>query len=549
MDFSNKDCMRIGGSATGKMWEGESVKHGNFTDLGNYIIELPDFTDASILKDAQETVNYVYDHGDITRLGCSALVKRNSKGEVLVGRNMDVEISQYPAYVFKTTFGKYQTFAVSYLPAVYMKYPELQKIDMLDEKFVHKVMLCPTDVMNERGFFVETNMRTSYSFLNNYGLHSVHGETVRDDGTPWSELRACTITLPQLVAQNCATIEEALDFIKNSYDWYTIGYPNNPHYDGWNFCFVIGDATGNYGLLEIAQDTVSFIQYQYGQTNYYITPKWNAMDSCGSGHGRLNMVQKMIAYPETLEDAMDAMKPVMWRNETLWVGNSHREDSKTHQNPYDQIVFTDDDGNSTLDWRSDYVVDAPVLDDGRLIVFAENYENAKKSDYDPNILRYYDEALATGKLIVDDGSITFEVNGETMNLTQLRDCHAAYETSAGNPEKQQELLPYYRVYEHLLRNESAAWVQDDHNFEALKATTYDKLHTRYDAAGNYNPNSLSKYEKLRMFYGHGVEKNETPLRDDGAIWTTSLNVGANCTEKRMKIRFWENDKAVYSVAW
>ncbi len=58
---------------------------------------------------------------------------------------------------------------------------------------------------------------------------------------------------------------------------------------------------------------------------------------------------------------------------------------------------------------------------------------------------------------------------------------------------------------------------------------------------------MSKYEKLCAFYGYGVKKDETPLRDDGQIWTTSVNVGVNCAKKEMKIRFWENDDIIYHV--
>ena len=59
----------------------------------------------------------------------------------------------------------------------------------------------------------------------------------------------------------------------------------------------------------------------------------------------------------------------------------------------------------------------------------------------------------------------------------------------------------------------------------------------------------SKYEKLLAYYGVGGEKDEKPLRDDGHIWTTSLNVGVNCAQKKMKIRFWENDELIYEFGF
>ena len=217
------------------------------------------------------------------------------------------------------------------------------------------------------GLYVETNLRERDDKLLNVGLHSIHGETTRADGTPWSELRAPTVSATQLISQNCATVKEAIEFLENSYDWYTMA----PYGDGYtmiNMAFLVGDATGEYGLIEIAQDRISYIPYQFGQANYYITPKWSALQSWGPGYGRLDMVSKVIETPQTLDEMMDAMKPIMWRNETLWLGQSKRMDDKQHQHPYDQVVFMDDKGNPSLDWRSEYVFQCPILEDGRMLL-------------------------------------------------------------------------------------------------------------------------------------------------------------------------------------
>ncbi len=34
------------------------------------------------------------------------MARKNSKGQVILGRNMDLDISQNPVFVYKTTFGK-----------------------------------------------------------------------------------------------------------------------------------------------------------------------------------------------------------------------------------------------------------------------------------------------------------------------------------------------------------------------------------------------------------------------------------------------------------
>ncbi len=530
-----------------RSWNSKIIEHKGFKDLGNYIIELPDYDDPSVQEKGLAAINERLDHGDAPKIGCTAMVKLNKKGEVIFGRNMDLEISQDPAYVYKTTFGKYKNFCVTYSPGGYLTYKEVQKLEELDEKWKSMLIYSASDCLNEKGLYIEVNQRTPNPILSNLGLHSARGEENRADGTPWRKLRVCTGAITQLVSQNCATVKEAVDFLKNSYDWYTPQLPaDDPlsHYSGWNLCFLIGDATGEYGLIEIAQDEVNYIPYQFGHANFYITPKWNRLDIAGAGDGRLKKVTEVIRDVETLEEAMEAMKPIMWRNETLWIGESERANDKKHPNPYNQIVFKDDKGNPQLDWRTEYVQEWPVLEDGRLVITAQMYEDAKNSTYDPNIKKYIDDAIKCGTLIVDDGSIKLDVNGEKMTITELWENYKSPQINASNPKKK---LAMNKVFKPLLDNLGVFWVHNDPNFEALKAAAYAKLHIRYNDKGVFDKNCMSKYEKLLAFYGYGLKKDETPLRNDAHIWTTSLNVGVNCAKKEMKVRFWENDKVIYKV--
>ncbi len=533
-----------------KTWEGEIVEHKGFKDLGNYVIELPDFNDPAAEKIGRDAFNDLVDHGELPTFGCTAMAKKNSKGEVIIGRNMDLDISQTPGYVFKVTYGKYETFCVTYMPNILKTYEEIQAVDDLEESTKNMLMFMATDALNEKGLYIEGNMRERNDKLTCYGLHSSRGEKTRDDGTPWSELRACTVSVPLLVAQNCATVQEAIEFLKNSYDWYAATPVSKDDFaiSHSNVCYMIGDATGEYGLIEFAQDEINYIPYQYGQANYYVTPKWNALDSYAVGHGRLDMVSKKIGAVETLEDAMAAMEPIMWRNETLWLGESHRITDGTALHPYNQICFEDYKGVPQMDWRSEYVYLWPVMDDGRMLIAARMYEEAEKSDYDPMIKKYFDDAISTGRMVIDDGSIKFSVNGEELTLTELSEKYKKYDAVTDSKTKR-ALKPYYDEYYRLLENQNRVWVHDDDNFEAMKAAAYARLHVRYDADGKFDPSAMSKYEKLLAFYGVGREKDETPLRDDGHIWTTGLNVGVNCAEKKIKIRFWENDELIYEFGF
>ncbi len=537
----------IDGGTSEKLWAGETVEHKNFKDLGNYVIELPDYTDPAIEQRGLTAINTQFDKLQLPGGGCTAMVKKNSKGEVIFGRNMDLDISQSPAFVFKTTYGKYKNFCVAYLPNIFATYAQMQQMEELPQAFLDMTPYVATDCMNEAGLYIEVDLRERDDKLLCFGLHSTHGETTRDDGKPWSELRAYNMSIPQLASQNCATVKEVVEFVKNSYDFYT----QAPYGDGYtmvNMAFLVGDATGEYGLIEIAQDEVNFIPYQFGHANYYITPKWSALQSWGPGYGRLDMVSKVIGAPQTLEEMMDAMKPIMWRNETLWLGQSHRKtDGKLH--PYSQIAFEDDKGNPSLDWRSEYVFQCPVLDDGRMLLPANIYEEAKQSTgYDAKIKEYFDDAIKRGQLIVDNGSIKFNVQGKQMTLAQLSEKYADY-VKLTDDTQLLEQYPLEVAYRRLILNMDNYWLHNDDHFEAAKAYAYYMIHTRHNDKGEFDINGQSKYDKLCAFYGMGVEKDETPLRDDGQIWTTSLNVGANCAQKEIKVRFWENDEVVYHFKW
>ncbi len=527
-----------------KLWNSKIVEHKGFKDLGNYVIELPDYTDPTLFEEALALGNMIADNGKLPVFGCTAMVKRNDKGELITGRNMDLDISQSPAYIFKNCAGKYKTFCVSYSPGFYLPYEEVKKLDDIDPNMKKMIPLTACDCLNEKGLYMEVNLREQNERFVCYGLHSAHGEKTRADGKPWSELRACTTNLVPLVVTHCATVKEAVEFIKNSYDWYTItpapgvkmAVVQN------NMCFLVADATGEYGVIEIAQDEVNYIPFQYGHANYYLTPRWNALETYGSGQGRLEMVSKVIREPQTLEEMMKAMERIMWRNEVLWIGETIRVKDGTRLHPYSQIKFQDDKGTPILDWRGDYHMLWPVLEDGRLILQAQVYEDAKKSDYDPKILQYLDEGIASGRLFIDDGSILFDVAGKKVNLDELTQKREEY-LSTGKPE----LKAYDDVYWKLITSETSEWVYNDLNFEALKGAVYARLHIRYDASGKFDPNCLSKYEKMCAYYGFGRPRDELPLRDDASIWTTSLNVGVNCNQKEMKVRFWENDEVIFHV--
>ncbi len=134
-------------------------------------------------------------------------------------------------------------------------------------------------------------------------------------------------------------------------------------------------------------------------------------------------------------------------------------------------------------------------------------------------------------------------DGSKLPSASRRTCSEAVEPS-DNPQWQ---IMLSKAYQLLQDNCNSRWIHDDRNFEAVKAAVYAQQHIRFNEAGMFDPTCMSKYEKLLAFYGIGCEKDEKPLRDDGAIWTTSMNLGVNCTQKMLKARLWENDDIILEV--
>lgn len=98
---------------------------------------------------------------------------------------------------------------------------------------------------------------------------------------PKSKDRVSVVMLPRYIASRCATVDEAVALAKKL-DIYSIQAPGM----NWSLCFMMADATGNYGLLEIAQNKVSFLKKQPAQANFYVTKSFNKQQHYKAGLGR-----------------------------------------------------------------------------------------------------------------------------------------------------------------------------------------------------------------------------------------------------------------------
>lgn len=453
-------------------WKTTNRKYVNFTDLGHYVIDC----DRHRHFDFERAREYVNEMTDIRKkLCCTAFGTRADNGDVLIGRNLDLTVSQYPCYITHVKFGKYETLNFSYdeMSSKKVRYDDLLAQGMIEEDLYNALPMLASDSMNSEGLYMEYNMR---------GFESQFYCTGTNPSCP---TRICTLSLPFVVTSHCATVEEALWFMRNKLDLYTL--VDETVASGWNLCCMIGDAFGNFGLIEIANNEIKYLPRQHGQGNYYIYPEYNCISRDQSGYGRLQFGLERIQKIQTEAQMAQLMEQVMWRNEILTLPYAYR-DREGH------IHFCADRAHRIpcLDWRSDNIKHVPVNAQGKYVDIHSNTPEAR-------LVREY------------------------------KRCYDRYRAGS----KCSEDYTGYLLYQKYLDRSDLVWVQTDENFEDLQRG----LIQYYTETG--------AFEKLRQYYS-GYEK---PLRDDGLIFTTGLSFSINCTKKRLTVKFWENPDTVMTYQW
>ncbi len=229
--------------------------------------------------------------------GCSAIAKYTG-GKMLVGRNMDLYICHKPAYVVRTAVeGHYKTLGLSFFHRSGPDYEALR--GGLPDEFAKMLPFFCTDVLNERGLYIETNMRPGERAEDGRRRYTCTGTD------PSSQRRVCSALLPRYIAEECADIEDALKFVKGL----NIYSPCTDDMD-WNFCFMLADAAGRYGVMEIAQNEISWLEDQCCQTNFYLTDKFQKGEKYKLGLGRYEKLTSLIDGVKTEEDILSLIDGV-----------------------------------------------------------------------------------------------------------------------------------------------------------------------------------------------------------------------------------------------
>lgn len=263
--------------------------HDYVFDLGTYHEMDYDF--------AEDFIQNKYDGWDGA---CTAVAKKTDDGKMLVGRNMDLYISNKPAYIMRTAVeGNYKTIGINYSNKSGDNYLDVLKKGGVSKTFYKIVPFLCTDVMNEKGLYVETNMRMGEYWATGKLKNACTGTN------PDAKHRICSLILPRYLGENCATVKEAIELVKEL-DIYT---PKAVGMD-WNFCFMMADSEGDYGLLEIARNKISWLQNEPAQSNFFVTKEFQENEELACGVGRYSVVREGRDKVKNEQDMYELMKKV-----------------------------------------------------------------------------------------------------------------------------------------------------------------------------------------------------------------------------------------------
>lgn len=231
---------------------------------------------------------------------CSAAAKRLKDGSVVVGRNLDLTISNKPAYVNRTKVnGFYNTIGLTYSNMSGEDYEVVKKNGV--SKDIRLIMpFISSDIMNECGLYIEENMRTDEYYEDGTSKFACPGI---NPGKP----RMCILMFPRYMADRCKDIEEVLNRMEEI-DWYTVNADNMK----WPFCYMLADATGRYGVLEFANNEWIWHEEAPIQTNFYLEEFYRNQEDYQAGLGRYELLEKGLDAVYFEEDMFKLIKKVSY---------------------------------------------------------------------------------------------------------------------------------------------------------------------------------------------------------------------------------------------
>ena len=261
--------------------------------LGDYVIELPVITEidyeAGLAKNKEM----------FGKFGCSGIGKVLDDGDMVVGRSFDLYYSNNPAYIIRTNVeGFYKTVGLAYNTFDGHTFDDVKENGVTQDELL-TLLFFTADVMNEKGFYIEANMREKQP--------EETGIVVSTGTNPDAEVSLSFPALVRYLGERCATVDEAVE-LANSLNVY--GMSNGKV--NWGGGYFMADESGHFGVLELVDNKLIWTDGQNCQTNFYINDEYRDKAIIGSGIGRYELLESEIESVQTADDMTALMKKVRY---------------------------------------------------------------------------------------------------------------------------------------------------------------------------------------------------------------------------------------------
>ena len=371
---------------------GCSADNGDkLTELEKYVFEVDEYT--SLDYDAAD--DFYAKLNDNWGGGCSA-VSKMVDGHRLVGRNMDQCISNKCVYIIRTDAGKFKTLGLVYTHRDYSPdYEEVVSNGISDEFYKVLPFMCD-DVLNDAGLHIEINMRHGEYWPNGADKFACEGTN------PESSDRVYMFELPRYIGENCATVEEAKQYVS------TLNVYSQNYY--WNYCFIISDSLGHSSLLEFSSNEVCWLDEEsldsydwldvYGtkaiaQANFYLNESAWQIQDIKSGEGRYIALQDGIDAVNSRSDMYDLMRKVQYSSYYL----DYDECKNNHFDPRSETL-------GEVPWATyDLVFDPEFEETARQLINESNDQIRSLSRQEKQDINEYWESIFTEVVDVNSQEI------------------------------------------------------------------------------------------------------------------------------------------------
>ena len=218
----------------------------------------------------------------VTGNGCTAFVTRNEKGEVIYGRNFDFLYAQ-SLQLYTEPKNGYKTISTVNLSFAGYSHNFLPEGSIFDKFLTLAAPFLPFDGMNEKGVAI-----------------ALLAVPEADPPYDSNKITLNTTTAIRLVLDNAATVEEAVELLRNY----------NIYFSGDVEChYLIADASGHSVIVEFYDDELQVIE---AETNYQIATNFIAYNGLNIGEGftefeRYHAVEKELLDNNNILNENDAI--------------------------------------------------------------------------------------------------------------------------------------------------------------------------------------------------------------------------------------------------